>query len=71
MSVSLPDGAAVKLVDNSKTFVDVSADNWAADAVSFSSACGLFSGASAAAFASEAPMTRAQAAQLLKNFIEK
>lgn len=68
VSVSLPDGAMVKLVDNSKTFVDVSADNWAADAVSFSSARGLFAGTSATTFAPEAPMTRAMLVTVLARF---
>lgn len=59
LTVALPDGATVRIVDNSKKFTDVPADNWAADAVSFSSARELFSGTSKDTFSPNTPMTRA------------
>ena len=55
---SLPDGATVVLVDNSKVFTDVPAGNWAADAVAFASARELFAGTSAMTFSPDAAMTR-------------
>lgn len=59
VAVALPDGAAVKIIDNGKVFQDVGASSWAADAVSFSSSHELFLGTSAGNFSPEAPMTRA------------
>ena len=59
LAVSLPDGATVKLVDKDRTFDDVPAGNWAADAVRFGTARELFAGTSETAFSPNAPMTRA------------
>lgn len=59
VAVPLSDGATVKIIDNSKSFSDVSAQHWAVDAVSFVSARELFDGTAATTFSPEAPMTRA------------
>lgn len=59
VAVSLPDGATVKLVDNSKDFADVPAESWEADAVAFASARELLKGTGEATFDPDAPMTRA------------
>lgn len=61
---TVPDGAAVKLVDNRIDFFDTQT-HWAKDAVAFVSARELFFGTSAATFAPDAPMTRAMAAAVL------
>lgn len=58
--VELTDGATVKLVDNSKSFVDVPTQNyWAKDAIDFVTARELFVGTSENTFSPDAPMTRA------------
>lgn len=62
--VAVPDGAVVKLVDNSRDFYDTR-DHWARDAIDFVSARELFSGKTGGAFAPDAPMTRAMVATVL------
>ena len=52
-------GATVKIVDNSKGFIDTQ-DHWAKDAIDFVSARGLVSGMSGTTYAPNAPTTRAQ-----------
>ena len=52
-------GATVKIVDNSKGFIDTQ-DHWAKDAIDFVSARGLVSGMSATIYAPDASATRAQ-----------
>ena len=52
-------GATVKIVDNSKGFIDTQ-DHWAEDAIDFVSARGLLNGTSANTFSPNAPTTRAQ-----------
>lgn len=49
----------LKIMDNAKSFADVR-EHWAKDSIDFVSARGLMSGTSAAAFAPDAPTTRAQ-----------
>lgn len=66
--VSLPYGAAIKIVDYSKTFSDVPADHWAADAVNFSSARELFTGTSENSFSPDILMTRAMLVTALARF---
>jgi len=68
LAVALPDGATVKIVDNSKHFADMPADNWATDAVNFSSARELFSGTAPDTFSPDAPMTRAMLVTVLARF---
>ncbi len=48
-----------RIVDNSRTFDDVPAGFWAADALQFVAARGIFQGTSDAAFTPNGPMTRA------------
>ena len=52
-------GATVKIVDNSKDFVDTR-NHWAKDAIDFVSARGLVSGMSGTTYAPDASTTRAQ-----------
>ena len=52
-------GATVKIVDNSKGFIDTQ-DHWAKDAIDFVSARGLVNGMSATIYAPDASTTRAQ-----------
>ena len=52
-------GATVKIVDNSKNFIDTQ-DHWAKDAIDFVSARGLVNGMSATIYAPNASTTRAQ-----------
>ena len=68
-SVTIPlDGSArVKIVDNSKSFIDVPATNWAADAVSFVSSHELFNGTSSTTFSPDLPMSRSMLAVVLHN----
>lgn len=54
-----------ELVDNTKTFADVSSDSWAADAVDFVSANGLFNGTENGIFAPDGTMTRAMVVTVL------
>lgn len=56
---ALLDGSAtVKLVDNAKTFPDVPAENWAADAVAFATGHDLFQGVNGDSFAPDMTMNR-------------
>ena len=52
-------GATVKIVDNSKDFIDTR-NHWAKDAIDFVSARGLVSGMSGTTYAPDASTTRAQ-----------
>ena len=58
VTAEIPDGAAVKLVDNRKIFSDTGR-HWADNAIDFVSARGLFFGETAAEFKPEGFMTRA------------
>ena len=57
ISVSLTDGAVVKLKDNRKEFSDTRS-HWAAESIDFVTARELFSGKTSAAFAPDSTMTR-------------
>ena len=65
--IPLNGSATVEIVDNSKEFVDVPAENWAADAVAFASAHELFNGTGEATFGPELAMNRAMLATVLYN----
>lgn len=65
--IPLDGSAKLELVDNSKTFADVSDGDWEADAVAFVSARGLFNGVNENTFASKTSMTRAMVAMVLHN----
>lgn len=58
MTVSVPNGATVRLRDNGKNFYDARG-HWAKDAIDFVSARELFSGKTSSTFAPDAPMSRA------------
>ena len=83
VAVTLSDGDTVKVVDNSKTFDDVSDNHWGAEAVAFASSREnywgaeavdfavsreLFAGTSATTFAPDTAMTRAMIVTVLARF---
>ena len=68
VAVTLSDGDTVKIVDNSKTFEDVSATYWGAEAVAFATSRELFAGTSATTFAPDTAMTRAMIVTVLARF---
>ena len=57
--LTVNDGATVKIVDNSRDFIDTQ-DHWAKDAIDFVSARGLVNGMSATIYAPNNSTTRAQ-----------
>ena len=59
IQLTINGGATVKIVDNSKGFIDTQ-DHWAKDAIDFVSARGLVNGMSATIYAPNASTTRAQ-----------
>ena len=59
IQLTINGGATVKIVDNSKGFIDTQ-DHWAEDAIDFVSARGLVNGISATRYAPDASATRAQ-----------
>ena len=59
IQLTINGGATVKIVDNSKGFIDTQ-DHWAKDAIDFVSARGLVSGMSATIYAPNNSTTRAQ-----------
>ena len=59
IQLTINGGATVKIVDNSKGFIDTQ-DHWAKDAIDFVSARGLVNGMSATIYAPDASTTRAQ-----------
>ena len=59
IQLTINGGATVKIVDNSKGFIDTQ-DHWAKDAIDFVSARGLVSGMSDTIYAPNASTTRAQ-----------
>lgn len=63
--VTLEDGATVKVVDNSKGFVDVPNNYWGSTYIDFATSRGLFSGTSESTFAPETPMNRAMIVTVL------
>ena len=65
--IALSDDATIKLVDNSKDFNDVGADDWFEDAVDFVSARGIMSGFNAAEFGPDTNLNRAMIAQIFYN----
>ena len=59
IQLTINGGATVKIVDNSKGFIDTQ-DHWAKDAIDFVSARGLVNGMSATIYAPDTSTTRAQ-----------
>jgi hypothetical protein len=76
LSALTEDGLALKLdssrniviVDNSKSFDDVPADNWAADGVAYATAHNLFNGTSEDSFDPDGDMTRTMLMTVLARF---
>lgn len=66
--VKLSDGDTVKILDNSKNFMDVPSSHWGADAVAFASSRELFSGTSANQFSPETAMNRAMIVTVLARY---
>ena len=67
MAVTLSDGDTVKILDNAKTFSDVPASHWGADAVAFASSRELFSGTGDGRFSPDISLSRGMLAQVLYN----
>ena len=67
MNVPLEGSAKVIFVDNGKSFADVPAGNWAANAVAFASGHEFMNGVSASSFSPAEPMTRGMLAVVLHN----
>ena len=65
LSAPLSGSATVEIVDNSKAFADVQPTDWAAEAVTFASARGLFSGTSETTFSPEETTSRSMVATVL------
>jgi hypothetical protein len=58
LSLKLDGSRNIVIVDNSKSFTDVAADNWAADGVSFASSRGILIGTGENTFAPDATLDR-------------
>jgi hypothetical protein len=58
LHIQLDESATIRLVDNTKTFDDVSSGNWASDAIAFASSRELFNGTSDSTFNPSGEMTR-------------
>lgn len=67
MNVPLDGSAKVVFVDSGKSFPDVPATNWAADAVAFASSHELMNGVNEETFSPSTPMTRGMLAVVLHN----
>ena len=67
ITIPLQGSARVELVDNSKSFSDVSNSSWAADAVSFVSSRELFNGTGSQTFSPNLSMTRGMLTVVLHN----
>ncbi|MBR4875422.1 MAG: S-layer homology domain-containing protein, partial [Clostridia bacterium] len=67
VTITVPDGTKLKLIDNAKEFSDVSDGSWFKDAVDFASSHELFNGTSDTTFTPDDAMTRGMLAQVLHN----
>ena len=65
VTLTVGDGATIKIVDNTKTFDDVTDAHWGSDAVTFAASRELFSGTSATTFEPETAMNRAMIVTVL------
>ncbi|WP_297232664.1 exo-alpha-sialidase [uncultured Flavonifractor sp.] len=68
VTVILSDGDTVKIVDNSKEFVDVPDSHWAAESVTFAASRELFNGTSDVTFSPAGNMTRAMIVTVLARY---
>lgn len=66
--LTVSDGDTIKVVDNSKSFSDVSSTYWGADAVDFVTSRELFNGTSASTFSPNSAMDRAMIVTVLARF---
>ncbi len=67
VTLAVPDGATVKIVDNSKSFADA-ATHWAGDAITFAAAHELFTGTGADSFTPNGTMTRGMMVTVLARY---
>ena len=58
ITATVPDGATLKIVDNTKNFNDVSDSAWSADAIQFVTSREIFNGTGNGNFSTAEPMTR-------------
>ncbi len=68
VAVALSDGDTVKIVDNTKTFADVPAGYWGADAIAFAASRELFNGTGENTFDPAGNMTRAMILTVLARY---
>ena len=68
ITVALSDGATIKVVDNSKSFSDVSANHWGASAIDFATSRELFAGTGTNEFSPKGKMTRAMIWSVLARY---
>lgn len=68
VAVTLSNGDTVKIVDNSKDFIDVADHYWGADAVAFATSRQLFNGTSSTTFGPETAMSRAMILTVLARY---
>ena len=68
ITVALTDGATIKIVDNSKSFDDVTSDYWGASAIDFATSRELFAGTGESEFSPEGQMTRAMIWSVLARY---
>lgn len=65
MRITLSGDATIKIIDNSKTFSDVAASHWAADAIQFAASRELFTGTGGDSFNPTGDMTRSMLVTVL------
>lgn len=68
LTLTVTDGAKVRIVDRSIDFIDVRDGYWAEDEIDFVSSRELFTGTSANTFSPEVPMTRAMLMTVLARY---
>ena len=66
--VEITDGTTIKVVDNSKSFDDVTSDYWGASAIDFATSRELFAGTGENTFSPEGDMTRAMIWSVLARY---
>ena len=68
ITVEVTDGTTIKVVDNSKSFDDVTDNYWGADAIDFATSRELFAGTGESTFSPEGDMTRAMIWSVLARY---
>ena len=68
MRITLTDSAELKIIDNTKTFVDVAKGNWAEESIAFVASREIFNGTGEENFTPGGDMSRAMVCQVLANF---